>query len=510
MAYTDERGFVDTQDNQKTFTEKYVDDNTGPYIAQVKYNIDPLKMGRLGVNITALTNTNKPTANQIIWCSYLSPFYGAKSIEATAKDDPYSYRLTQHSYGMWAVPPDIDTHVLVIFAKGEKEASTAFWIGCVQDPVTNHMVPGLASNNKTSPGVDRGAGSTYDEAGLGLPGQGKKNYGTDFLPGGEKNLNILVAGEGLETLDKWKLPLHVALADQIFDAGLIQDKVRGTTSSSARRETPSQVFGMSTPGPIREDSRILNIGLDGRPVRTDRGIGQSFVMDDGDVDGNNQQIRLRSSSGHQILMNDTEGTVYIANGSGKAFIEMEKNGKINIYSDRGVSIRAEGDFNLHSDSNINFHAKQKIRFTAEEDVILNAEQYVYTIGDSGIFSASQSGSVRHYGRDGITSYTPGTQLHGSGGRTDISGDQVHFNSVTAKTTWGPGWLKPDDPKVDLVPKTGDIDIQAQEPFKNGEPNKIPGKTTVMDSKTNRVSGAFVTHEPYDRTASKGRDKDDIA
>ena len=319
-----------------------------------------------------------------------------------------------------------------------------------------------------------------------------------------------MAGEGLETLDKWKLPLHVALADQIFDAGLIQDKVRGTTSSSARRETPSQVFGMSTPGPIREDSRILNIGLDGRPVRTDRGIGQSFVMDDGDVDGNNQQIRLRSSSGHQILMNDTEGTVYIANGSGKAFIEMEKNGKINIYSDRGVSIRAEGDFNLHSDSNINFHAKQKIRFTAEEDVILNAEQYVYSIGDSGIFSASQSGSVRHYGRDGITSYTPGTQLHGSGGRTDISGDQVHFNSVTAKTTWGPGWLKPDDPKVDLVPKTGDIDIQAQEPFKNGEPNKIPGKTTVMDSKTNRVSGAFVTHEPYDRTASKGRDKDDIA
>ena len=29
----------------------------------------------------------------------------------------------------------------------------------------------------------------------------------------------------------------------------------------------------------------------------------------------------------------------------------------------------------------------------------------------------------------------------------------------------------------------------------------------MDSKTNRVTGAFVTHEPYDRTASKGRDRD---
>ena len=63
-------------------------------------------------------------------------------------------------------------------------------------------------------------------------------------------------------------------------------------------------------------------------------------------------------------MHDTEGVVYIANGSGKAWIEMSKNGKISIYSDKGIDIRAEGDFNLHSDKSINFHAKEKIRFNA--------------------------------------------------------------------------------------------------------------------------------------------------
>ena len=35
--YKDERGYVDTQDNQKDFSEKYVDDSAGPYIAPVSY-----------------------------------------------------------------------------------------------------------------------------------------------------------------------------------------------------------------------------------------------------------------------------------------------------------------------------------------------------------------------------------------------------------------------------------------------------------------------------------------
>jgi len=54
------------------------------------------------------------------------------------------------------------------------------------------------------------------------------------------------------------------------------------------------------------------------------------------------------------------------------------------------------------------------------------------------------------------------------------------------------------------------DIVAEQPLKNGKPNTTKIETTVKDSKTNRVTSAFVTHEPYDRTASKGRDKDDIA
>ena len=85
MSYNDSRGFTDTQDNQKNFNEKYVDNDPGPYIGTVKVTRDPLKMGRLGVNIPAITLTTSPGPEQIIWCQYLSPFYGAKSIEAVSK-----------------------------------------------------------------------------------------------------------------------------------------------------------------------------------------------------------------------------------------------------------------------------------------------------------------------------------------------------------------------------------------------------------------------------------------
>ena len=491
MAYFDSRGFTDSQDNQKDFNEKYIDSDPGPYIATVKTTADPLRMGRLGVNIPALTNTVNPKPEQIIWCQYLSPFYGVKSLNATS-NNPYSFKETQQSYGMWAIPPDIDTSVLVIFAKGDAQANSAFWIGCIQDPMTNQMVPGNGSTENTR----------TDARGVDFGTTKQQEYGTDFVPAGEKNRKVL-EGDLIANASTWNYPINEPLAEQLTSEGLIQDTVRGTTSSSARRESPSQVFGMNTPGRIKEDSQPKNIGLDGSPIVVERDIGHSFVMDDGAQDGTNQLTRLRTASGHQLLMHDTDGVVYLANGSGKAFIEMDKNGKISIYSDKGIDIRAEGDFNLHADDNINFHAGGKIRFNAEEDIALSAEGYVYSMGEKGVLTSAQKGSVRHYARDGITSFTDGPQLHGASGRIDLAGSQVHFNSVSAKTTWGPTWLKPDSNKVGIkITENGTLDIDAQEPLRNGQANRIKGKTTIDKER-------FDTHEPFTRPAG-GRERDDIA
>ena len=484
------QGFSDTHDNQKNFGEANHAKDTGPYVATVKTVTDPLRMGRLGVNIPALTRTTSPSSNQIIWCQYLSPFYGAKSIAAVSKTDPYSYKTTQHSYGFWAVPPDIDTEVLVIFAKGDRTANTAFWIGCVQKPLVNQQIPAHGAKTDTVLGA----------GGVDFSQNKEDLYGTDSLPAGEKNQLDYSSAEILATADKWKLPVNDILSDQMKAQGLVQDPVRGTITSSARRESPSKVFGISTPGAVRADSRPLNIGLENSPVKTDRNPGHSFVMDDGDVNGENQLTRIRTASGHQILMHDTEGTVYIANGSGKAFIEMEQDGTISVFSDAGMNLRSKQDFNIHSDININFHARGSLNFTAEQNVNLNAEGYVHTMGEKGILNSSQKGSVRNFGRDGITSFTPGPQLHGADGRISLAGTRIDLNSNIASSTWGPGWLKPDHSNVGIKVTGGPgglIDIDSETPLQGGKPNKVENKTTVSD---------FVTHEPYDRQSSTARTK----
>ena len=483
-------GFIDTYNNQQGYDERFAGKDVGPYVGVVKYTNDPTRQGKLGVNIPELTLTNNPSPADCIWCNYLSPFYGAKSVEATSKSDPNDYKSTQHSYGFWAVPPDIDTEVLVIFAKGEANRKNAFWIGCVQQALTNQQLPGYGSSTETI--------RTNENAREAYGIQRKTNYGTDFLPVGEKNRRIIEAAQTADFAESIKYPVNDILADQLLSEGLIQDNVRGTTSSSARRETPSQVFGLSTPGRVREDSRTLNIGVNADTIRPDRNPGHSFVMDDGDVDGANQQVRLRTASGHQLLMNDTEGVVYIANGSGKAFIEMDKDGTISVYSDGGINLRSSRDFNLHSETNINFHAKGTINFTSENHLALNAEGYIFAMGEKGILNSSQNGSIRHYAKDGISSFTNGTQLHGAGGRIDLAGSQVHFNSVGAQSTWGPSWLTPD--AIGIKVTEGLIDIDDDSPLLGGQPNKIDNKTTVTD---------FVTHEPYDRQSSTARTKNFI-
>jgi hypothetical protein len=495
-------GFTDTHDNQKRFGDKYMDKDPGPYIAVVKVVEDPLKMGRLGVNIPALSNTTKPKPSQLIWCQYLSPFYGAKSIKATSKTDPYNYKETQHSYGMWAVPPDIDTEVLVIFAKGERTQGNAFWIGCVQQPLVNQQIPAHGAKTDTVLGA----------GGVDFSQNKEDLYGTSTLPAGEKNqLDYRDDVPSVSNIEQWKYPVNDVLSDQMKVQGLVQDPVRGPITSSARRESPSNVFGLSTPGAIRSDSREINIGLDNTPIKTDRNPGHSIVMDDGDVDGNNQLTRLRTASGHQLLMNDSEGVVYLANGSGKAFIEMDTDGTVSVYSDGGINLRSGRDFNLHSDMNINFHAKGSLNFTAEQNVNLNAEMNVHAMAKEAIRVSSQ-GTLSSYAGTIISSFSAGTQMHGSARNFDLAGKQVHFNSQPARAGWGPSWLVPEHASVGIKVTDGLIDIDDDRPFRGPKSsgvdkfgndimerglqiNKIPNKTTVTD---------FVTHEPYDRQSSTQR------
>ena len=448
----------------------------GPYIAIVKGNKDSTRMGRLQVIIPALGGTTLPEEKQLIVCDYLSPFYGSKS-EIHTNPSSNDYKATQHSYGFWAVPPDIDTKVLVIFAEGKLEQ--AFWIGCIQDPFTNHMIPGIASSEKT-------IGLTGGPPGTNTGTDKMATYGSKNVPSGE--LNRQAPGALKPNYESISKPIH-PFADTLLNQGLSADDVRGNTSSSARRESPSQVFGISTPGRLDTSSSKKNVGATDSKSReiVDRLTGHTFTMDDGDIKGENQLTRLRSASGHQILLHDTHGVVYIANGSGNAWIEMNKEGRIDVYSGvGGINLRTQGDFNLHSDANINMHAANSIRMSASGEII-NSAKMLLNLGSDGVLTSSTNGAIRDFANQGISSYTAGQQLHGAAGGTHLAGGQIHLNSVGASNSWGPHWMNTG--AVGMTERDeGDVDLT----------RKGIAPLEAFTKQTKTTVHRFTTHEPMPR------------
>ena len=405
------------QSNKNIGSEtSYTTLDSGPYVGIVKDNVDTTRMGRLKVVIPALAGTSKVSEGELISVEYAPPFYGAKSVQGVNPTTPGSYQDAQHSYGMWMVPPDIDSRVLVIFAEGK--ISLGYWIACVQEPFINNMTPGIASSEET-----------FDEDTSDFGQANEETYGTGNVPAGEINRKFFseVSEAGF---DKLKKPVH-PFTKKLRDQGLVQDTVRGTTSSSARRETPSNVFGISTPGPI--DKRVAKKDKVGpnddlKEVPLTRKAGHTFVMDDGDADGNNHLVRLRTSSGHQLVMHDTAGVMYLANSEGTVWMEFSNNGLVDVYAQTGYNLRSGADINFHAEGNINMYANKNIKIKANES----------TGGvslDGSRINALASDDVRIEGRNVYTKAS--TQIIADAGlrniqqgmgRVDLIGGQVHFNS----------------------------------------------------------------------------------
>ena len=333
----------------------------GPFLAEITNHLDPTFMGGVEVAIIKGIPNSVKTQGETYVVKYLSPFYGVTSIrhEGTNASD---FNDVQKSYGMWMVPPDIGTIVMVIFVDGDP--NQGYWFGCVQDNFQNHMVPGIAATKQVN-----------------VTNEQRQKYGTDYLPTAEFHKG----SQRLDNpnIDKIPKPVH-PFADRLLAQGLLLDTTRGVTSSSARREIPSGVFGISTPGPLDTSpgAKKGKIGYEGnRQAPVSRLGGTTFVMDDGDVDGQNELVRIRTRTGHQILLHNSQDLVYIANSRGTAWIELSSDGKIDMYANDSVSIHTEADFNFRADRDINLEAGRNINVRAMGNMETNVSGYYFLVVD---------------------------------------------------------------------------------------------------------------------------------
>jgi hypothetical protein len=376
-----------------------------PLLGVVKDNIDPTRAGRIFVYLA--NNNGLDPENRENWrtVKFLSPFYGTTRGDA-AKDDYGNYKNNPSSYGMWMSPPDIGTTVLCLFVNGD--LNYGFYIGCVPEPESLQMVPAIGAVENVVP--NEGEAQSYG--------------GAIRLPVTNINKNNKAIADTADYLTAAK-PVHSYAAAVMFQQGVLRDPIRGPISSSAQRETPSRVgWGINSPGrPIYEggfDDRSIadNLKADkNQQLRVvSRRSGHSIVMDDGDIIGRDNLIRIRTSLGHQILMSDDGQTLMLLHSNGQSYIELGKEGTVDIYSTNSINLRTQGDLNLHADNNINIHANKDLNIQAENIQVNTEKEFKQRIGSD--FSQSTAG--KH------TTKVNGAMSMQSGGDISMASDALAY------------------------------------------------------------------------------------
>jgi len=476
----------------------------GPFIGEITNHLDSSFMG--GVEVALITGIPGPVSDQdfVYPVQYLNPFYGVTSAKFEGNDSS-NFNDVQKSYGMWFVPPDIGTKVLVIFVDGDP--NQGYWMGCVMDTFQNHMIPGIAACDKTA--------MTQDQI---------NSYGTTKLPVAEihKKSQNLNDGGVVNNISKAVHPF----ADRLKVQGLLIDDIRGITSSSARREIPSAVFGVSTPGPVdtTKGAKRGTIGYNGsRLAPVSRLGGSTFVMDDGDVNGQNELVRIRTRTGHQILLHNSADLIYIANSAGTAWLEMTSLGKIDIYAADSISIHSENDINFRADRDVNIEALRNLNLSASSNVQIQSvakttiisgddcfvqtggQMNINASGDTDIASENNvnivgNSSVKMGSSADIHLAAGGIMYQGSSGNFNVSAGGTYFETAQLIQMNGPAAATPTSPSTPesasplplfSLPNRA---AGASGTWENGQKYAAPNLTTILP----RVP----THEPYDQHENK--------
>ena len=441
---------------------------TGPFVGIVKNNTDTTRTGKLMVYNEFLSGPDENDSKSWTPVSYVSPFYG--STEPSAPDSTEGgFAQNRHSYGMWFTPPDVGTRILFVFANGDP--NIGYYLGSIVNEDAHHMMPAIGSSSQI---INQERNSTPYFA------------NSQRLPVVEFNDNNRGLSESQRFFDNPK-PVHQVQAFVLLQQGLLNDSIRGTIGSNSYRESPSTVFGLSTPGrPIYQggyNSQNLQTRLaqdannpGSVPVESMRVVGRegghSIVLDDGDQSGDDQLVRIRTAKGHQILLSDSGDTLYISHANGQSWFELGAEGTVDIYAANSVNIRS-GDINFHADRNININGSA-INMASKSVFNVEAKQLQLTGSDSLMMYSDKYVGVKSDGTLSLQSSKTGTWEGGTG--MTLSAGCINLNSGKAPTV----------PKTTPIPKQKLPDTKFEQNV----------GWTVESNKIESVVTRAPTHEPW--------------
>lgn len=338
---------------------------------------DPLQQGRLKVWIPALDGEYYSISN-LPWAEYASPFGGVTRDFPAGRNK--SANKGQVAYGFWAVPK-LNAQVLCFFLNGEQ--SRRFWFASFFTLHKNRSLPA-------------GRNTSLDDKIIG--------------PLSDHEEPIQPAHDNLTSQFQGKLrdPLAVQLGSyerQVGQARTNKDATEGYNKSMADESyLDPQAYCWTTPG------------------------HHTILMND---HAEHCRIRIKSCEGNQVLMDDTNGRIYISTALGNTWIEINEIGDIAIYGGKNISMRAQQDVNITAGKNINMQAGNEMNVMSGSNTNISSGKNVNITsgGGSTILSACDNidltgnSSVRIKGNEQVG-------ISGSSG-VIVSGAKIQLNGAEA-------------------------------------------------------------------------------
>lgn len=377
---------------------------------------DPMQWARIRAVVPAWGDSWESSHEGMPWCMQVNPLGGTTSVGTRGPDVHTSEGGV--AYGMWAVPK-VGAQVVVMSL--DEDHQQRLYLGCLHDAFMTNTLPHGRWISDDHPEIDTdihkhkpyGPFSANDKLIQPLANNIAQAFGT--ADGGVNHERATRAADYSAT--------GVDVSQLHNTASKIQDD-KGVDDGTGRIRT--QGYQVSRIDPTKPSS-LTDKNYDSQVMSMTSPGFHAISMDDR---MENCRMRMRTSSGHQILMDDTNERIYISTAQGNNWVEMDQAGNVDVFSSMNVSIRAgknvnitaDKDVRIHGGTGVHLHSNEGVRVTGVSGIDLNSGKSV-NISAGNTLNLKSGADVRITSSSTLNLKAGGEILH--------TGSHVHFNGPGA-------------------------------------------------------------------------------
>lgn len=404
-------------------------------VGKVVNTNDPQQMGRIQVFVPTLGHNgvtfNHTSESELhyFWVSYASPMAGADSTQLRGPGEGESTEGIA-SYGMWSIPK-VGTDVLIAVVDGDQRQ--LYWFACLFPYATPHTLPHgryvseggtvdgpLASNESPiKPLYDNLSKAFSDDR----TAPEWISRGADYSASAVSQRQISYTDHPVTTTKPDDFESDVTEPDG-QKAGRAQQYTQGYAVNRLDPEKDTTTEDYSKKGndtPKNMESTVNSFTSPG---------GHAWAMDDRPE---NNRMRFRTSTGHQIIMDDTNQRIYVATNEGRNYIEMDSDGHVYVYTQESFSVRSEGDINFTTEKTFRVKAKEGIHHQTEDEYRVHAVKDIHVHGEANMSTLIDGDRHTHIVKTDNLLVDDDIHIHSKKNIFTLTDNDFHLHSANIRT-----------------------------------------------------------------------------